>query len=184
MEALEYDKLSEAKDLRAASFSAKQAESIVGTVSRAMRINQQIARDLASLKARVDNDMATKADLERFATKADLERFATKADLEGFATKADLERFATKADLERFATKADLEGFATKADLEGFATKSDFRDLRSDTRDGLTELRSEMLQGFGRLHRMLVSGMVSMSILMAAVAAGIATVASLIIQIR
>ena len=175
MEALEYDKLSEAKDLRAASFSAKQAKSIVGTVSRAMRINQQIARDLASLKARVDNDMATKADLERFATKADLERFATKADLEGFATKADL---------ERFATKADLEGFATKADLEGFATKSDFRDLRSDTRDGLTELRSEMLQGFGRLHRMLVSGMVSMSILMAAVAAGIATVASLIIQIR
>ena len=130
MEALEYDKLSEAKDLRAASFSAKQAESIVGTVSRAMRINQQIARDLASLKARVDNDMATKADLERFAT------------------------------------------------------KSDFRDLRADTRDGLTELRSEMLQGFGRLHRMLVSGMVSMSILMAAVAAGIATVATLIIQIR
>ena len=157
MEALEYDKLSEAKDLRAASFSAKQAESIVGTVSRAMRINQQIARDLASLKARVDNDMATKTDLERFAT---------------------------KADLEGFATKADLEGSATKADLEGFATKSDFRDLRSDTRDGLTELRSEMLQGFGRLHRMLVSGMVSMSILMAAVAAGIATVASLIIQIR
>ena len=166
MEALEYDKLSEAKDLRAASFSTKQAESIVGTVSRAMRINQQIARDLASLKARVDNDMATKADLEKFATKADLEGFATKADLEGFAT------------------KADLEGFATKADLEGFATKSDLRDLRSDTRDDLTELRSEMLKGFGRLHRMLVSGIVSMSILMAAVAAGIATVASLIIQIR
>ena len=139
MEALEYDKLSEAKDLRAASFSTKQAESIVGTVSRAMRINQQIARDLASLKARVDNDMATKADLEKFAT---------------------------------------------KADLEGFATKSDLRDLRSDTRDDLTELRSEMLKGFGRLHRMLVSGIVSMSILMAAVAAGIATVASLIIQIR
>ena len=157
MEALEYDKLSEAKDLRAASFSTKQAESIVGTVSRAMRINQQIARDLASLKARVDNDMATKADLEKFAT---------------------------KADLEGFATKADLEGFAIKADLEGFATKSDLRDFRSDTRDFLTELRSEMLQGFGRLNRMLVSGIVSMSILMAAVAAGIATVASLIIQIR
>jgi len=54
------------------------------------------------------DELATKADLERFATKADFERFATKADLERFATKADLERFATKADLERFATKADL----------------------------------------------------------------------------
>ena len=157
MEALEYDTLSEVKDLRAARFSARQAESIVGTVSRAMRINQQIARDLASLKARVDNDMATKADLERFAT---------------------------KTDLERFATKTDLERFATKTDLEGFPTKSDVRDLRSDTRDNLTELRSEMLQGFARLHRMLVSGIISLSILMAAVAAGIATVASLIIQIR
>jgi hypothetical protein len=45
---------------------------------------------------------------DELATKADLERFATKADFELFATKADLERFATKADLERFATKADL----------------------------------------------------------------------------
>jgi len=45
------------------------------------------------------NELATRADLERFATKEDLERFATKADLERFATKEDLERFATRADL-------------------------------------------------------------------------------------
>jgi hypothetical protein len=67
------------------------------------------------------NELATKADLERFATKADLDRFATKV----FATKEDLERFATKEDLERFATKADLERFASKSDL--VATRDELR---------------------------------------------------------
>jgi hypothetical protein len=61
------------------------------------------------------NELATKADLDRFATKADLERFATKADLDRFATKADLDRFATKADLEPFASKSDL--VATRDEL-------------------------------------------------------------------
>ena len=75
------------------------------------------------------SDLATKADLERFATRKDLERFATKEDLRRFATKEDLLKFATKADLERFATKADLERFATKADLERFATKEDLERL-------------------------------------------------------
>ena len=78
------------------------------------------------------DELATKADLERFATKADFERFATKADLERFATKADLERFATKVDLELFAIKADLERFATKADLERFATKADLAELKAE----------------------------------------------------
>jgi hypothetical protein len=61
------------------------------------------------------NELATKADLDRFATKEDLERFATKEDLERFATKEDLERFATKADLEPFASKSDL--VATRDEL-------------------------------------------------------------------
>ena len=75
------------------------------------------------------SDLATKADLGRFATREDLDRFATKKDLERFATKAELERFATKEDLKRFATKEDLERltlkFATKEDLKSYPTREE-----------------------------------------------------------
>ena len=75
------------------------------------------------------SDLATKADLGRFATRKDLDRFATRKDLERFATKAELERFATKEDLKRFATREDLERltlkFATKEDLKSYPTREE-----------------------------------------------------------
>ena len=86
MEELAYDTLSEAKELEEAGFSGQQAEAIVGTVNRAMAFNEQVARDLAAIKARIDNEMVTRADLENFATKDDLKNFATKADLAGLRT--------------------------------------------------------------------------------------------------
>ena len=51
-----------------------------------MAFNEQVARDLAAIKARIDNEMVTRADLENFATKDDLKNFATKADLAGLRT--------------------------------------------------------------------------------------------------
>ena len=86
MEELAYDTLSEAKELKQAGFSGQQAEAIVGTVNRAMAFNEQVARDLAAIKARINNEMVTRADLENFATKDDLKDFATKADLAGLRT--------------------------------------------------------------------------------------------------
>ncbi len=73
-------------ELKAAGFSGSQAEAIVGTVNRAMAINEQIARDLAAVKARVDNEMVTRADLKNFATKDDLKHFATKLDFADLRT--------------------------------------------------------------------------------------------------
>ena len=86
MEELAYDTLSEARELEEAGFSGKQAEAIVGTVNRAMVSNEQVARDLAAIKVRIENEMVTRADLENFATKDDLKNFATKADLADLRT--------------------------------------------------------------------------------------------------
>ena len=86
MEELAYDTLSEAKGLKEAGFSGQQAEAIVGTINRAMAFNEQVARDLAAIKARIDNEMVTRADLENFATKDDLKNFATKADMADLRT--------------------------------------------------------------------------------------------------
>ncbi len=57
----------------------------------------------------VKENVAMKADFDRFATKDDLQNFATKDDLQNFATKDDLQNFATKDDFDRFATKEDLQ---------------------------------------------------------------------------
>lgn len=122
MEELAYDKLSEAKELKQAGFSGQQAEAIVGTVNRAMAFNEQVARDLAAIKARIDNEMVTRADLENFATKAELGRFATKDDLKNLATKDDLKNCATKADLAGLRTEM-VEGFgAIREDLKDAIT--------------------------------------------------------------
>lgn len=86
MEELAYDTLSEAKELEAAGFSGSQAQAIVGTVSRSMVISERIARDVAAIKDRIDNEMVTRADLENFATKDDLKNFATKVDLANLRT--------------------------------------------------------------------------------------------------
>ncbi len=110
MEELAYDTLSEAKELEASGFSGRQAEAIVGTVSRATAINEQIAGDLKAIRSRTDaitvridaikeriyNEMVTRADLENFATKDDIKNFATKDDLKNFATKVDLAELRTE----------------------------------------------------------------------------------------
>ena len=83
------------KALCHAGFDDTQAEAVVEQINEA-----------------VNENVATKTDLDRFATKEDFERFATKEDLERFATRDDLTRFATKDDLERWADK-----FATKEDV-------------------------------------------------------------------
>lgn len=95
------------KALCHAGFDDAQAEAVVEQINDA-----------------VNDNVATKSDLDRFATKEDLERFATKEDLERFVTKEYLERWGAK-----FATKEDLEPFVTKDYLElwgaKFATKED-----------------------------------------------------------
>ena len=100
------------KALCHAGFDDAQAEAVVEQINDA-----------------VNDNVATKTDLDRFATKEDFERFATKDDLQRFATKDDLQRFATKDDLKDFATKTDLEPFVTKDYLElwgaKYATKED-----------------------------------------------------------
>ncbi|MCY4012560.1 MAG: hypothetical protein OXG82_07590 [Gammaproteobacteria bacterium] len=74
------------KALCHAGFDDAQAEAVVEQISDA-----------------VNDNVATKTDLDRFATKEDLERFATKEDLERFVTKDYLELWGAK-----FATKEDL----------------------------------------------------------------------------
>ena len=109
MEELAYDTLSEAKELEAAGFSGSQAHAIVGTVSRSMEISERIARDLGAIKARIDNELVTRSDLENFATKADLKNFATKDDVKNFVTKEALADFRTEM-VEGFgALRAELK---------------------------------------------------------------------------
>ena len=80
---------------------------------------------------KLQNILATKEDLRKFATKKDLERFATKKDLRKFATKKDLERFATKKDLDERTTKLLREIFSTREDLKIFKeeVRKSFSDL-------------------------------------------------------
>ena len=74
------------KGLCHAGFDDTQAEAVVEQINEA-----------------VNENVATKTDLDRFATKEDFERFATRDDLTRFATKNDLERWADK-----FATREDV----------------------------------------------------------------------------
>ena len=83
------------KALCHAGFDDAQAEAVVEQINDA-----------------VNDNVATKTDLDRFATKEDFERFATKDDLKDFATKTDLEPFVTKDYLELWGAK-----YATKEDL-------------------------------------------------------------------
>ena len=90
------------KALCHAGFDDAQAEAVVEQINDA-----------------INDNVATKTDLDRFATKEDFERFATKEHLEVWGSK-----FATKDDLELWAAK-----FATKNDLQRFATKDDLAKL-------------------------------------------------------
>ena len=114
------------KALCHAGFDDAQAEAVVEQINDA-----------------VNDNVATKTDLDRFATKEDFERFATKDNLQPFATKDDLKGFATKADLELWVAK-----FATKEDLQPFVTK-DYRELwgaKSATKEDLAKQNATMLR--------------------------------------
>ena len=133
MEELAYDTLSEAKELEEAGFGGKQAEAIVGTVNRAMAINEQVARDLGAIKVRIDQDLgAIKARIDR-----DLGAIKARIDNE-MVTRADLENFATKDDLTHFATKADLADLRTDM-VEGFGA------IREDVKDAITRVYRSMM---------------------------------------
>ncbi|MCY4477066.1 MAG: hypothetical protein OXC70_03630 [Gammaproteobacteria bacterium] len=162
MEELAYDTLSEAKELEAAGFSGRQAEAIVGTVSRAAAINEQIAGDLIAITARTDA-ITVKVDaitgqIDAIKARIDNE-MVTRADLKNFATKDDLKNFATKDDLKNFATKDDLKNFATKDDLENFVTKLELAELRTEMVEGFGALRVEMRECVAGLHRTIVLAM-------------------------
>ena len=131
------------KALCHAGFDDAQAEAVVEQINDA-----------------VNENVATKSDLERVATKDDLARFATKDDLERFATKEDLERFATKKELERFATKEELAAavapLATKEELAAavapLATKEELRIFKEEMRQALSEVptKAEMHEAIDR----------------------------------
>ena len=84
--------------------------------------NSQAEAVVEQINGAVNENVATKFDLERFATKEDLQRFATKEDLAEL--RDEVRRCATKEELaelrdevRRCATKEDLQQFATKEDL-------------------------------------------------------------------
>ena len=120
------------KALCHAGFDDAQAEAVVEQINDA-----------------INENVATKTDLDQFATKEDFKRFATKDDLQRVADDIkrvadDLQRFATKDDLQRFATIDDLQRFATKDDLLRFATKDDL--LRFATKEDLAKQNGAMLR--------------------------------------
>ncbi len=134
MEELAYDTLSEAKELEAAGFSGRQAEAIVGTVSRAAAINEQIAGDLIAIRARTD---------------------AITVQVDAIKERIDNE-MVTRADLENFATKDDLKNFATKDDLKNFATKVDLADLRTEMAAGFGALSTELQKCMKSVYRNMI----------------------------
>ena len=144
MEELAYDTLSEAKELEAAGFSGRQAEAIVGTVSRAAAINEQIAGDLIAITARTD----------AITVKVD----AITGQIDAIKARIDNE-MVTRADLKNFATKDDLKNFATKDDLENFVTKLELAELRTEMVEGFGALRVEMRECVAGLHRTIVLAM-------------------------
>ena len=153
MEELAYDTLTEAKQLEAAGFDGRQAEAIVGTVSRAAAINEQMAGDLIAIRSRTDA-IAARTDaitvqVDAIAARTDaitvqVDAITARTDAITVQVDAIKERIdnemVTRSDLVNFATKDDLKNFATKDDLKNFATKVD-----------LAELRTEMAEGFGAL---------------------------------
>ena len=119
------------KALSSAGFDNAQAEAVVDQISGAVNENVATKTDVERLATREE----LRDEVVRLATKADLERFATKEELRQevaeLATKTDLERFATKEELRQnvaeLATKTDLERFATKEDLSTTAEKFELR---------------------------------------------------------
>jgi hypothetical protein len=90
-------------------------------------LGSEAARTLMAALEGVPDDVARRADLDRFATKDDLERFATKEDLaralENYPTRAELKAELAQA-LANYPTKAELKAELAQA-LTNYPTKDD-----------------------------------------------------------
>ena len=147
MEELAYDTLSEAKELEAAGFSGRQAEAIVGTVSRATAINEQIAGDLIAIRSRTD---AITARTDAITVQLD----AVTVQVDAITVQVD----AITVQVDAIKERIDNE-MVTRADLENFATKLELAELRTEMVEGFGALRVEMRECVAGLHRTIVLAM-------------------------
>ena len=111
------------KALKSSGFNEKQAESVVETIDKAVNETVATKTDLALLAAK----MATKDDLKALATKDELKTLKKTVEgiQENMATKSDLEVQGAKIEALRKTVEGIQENMATKSDLEVQGTKID-----------------------------------------------------------
>lgn len=90
----------------------------------------QLSQRIDSLEHRIDTQVVSKDDLNRFATKEDLKRLATKEDLKRFATKDDLASLESRMDT-KLDTLADMIA-ALGAKMDDFQKERIHRDEFQD----------------------------------------------------
>jgi hypothetical protein len=157
MSALAFDTLKAAKALREAGFGEAQAEAVVATVSGA-----------------INDNLATKADLQNLATKAELQ--LVRADLH------DLDQRMTAGfhDLDQRMTAGfrDLDQRMTAGEtgLEQRMTAG-FRDLEQRMTAGETGLEQRMTAGFRELEQRMT---IKLGAMIAAAAGFVAVVQRLV----
>ena len=154
MEELAYDTLSEAKELESAGFSGRQAEAIVGTISRATAINEQMAGDLIAIRARTD---AITARTDAITVQVDaitVQVDAITVQVDAITVRID----AITVRIDAIKERIDNE-MVTRADLENFATKLELAELRTEMAEGFGALRAEMQECVAGLNRTIVLAM-------------------------
>ena len=154
MEELAYDTLSEAKELESAGFSGRQAEAIVGTISRATAINEQMAGDLIAIRARTDaitaRTDAITVQVDAITVRID----AITVQVDAITVRID----AITVRIDAIKERIDNE-MVTRADLENFATKLELAELRTEMAEGFGALRAEMQECVAGLNRTIVLAM-------------------------
>ena len=154
MEELAYDTLSEAKELESAGFSGRQAEAIVGTISRATAINEQMAGDLIAIRARTDaitaRTDAITVQVDAITVRID----AITVQVDAITVRID----AITGRIDAIKERIDNE-MVTRADLENFATKLELAELRTEMAEGFGALRAEMQECVAGLNRTIVLAM-------------------------
>ena len=154
MEELAYDTLSEAKELESAGFSGRQAEAIVGTISRATAINEQMAGDLIAIRARTDA-ITARTDAITVQVNAITVRIdAITVQVDAITVRID----AITGRIDAIKERIDNE-MVTRADLENFATKLELAELRTEMAEGFGALRAEMQECVAGLNRTIVLAM-------------------------
>ena len=168
MEELAYDTLSEAKELESAGFSGRQAEAIVGTISRATAINEQMAGDLIAIRARTD---AITARTDAITVQVDaitvrIDAITVQVDaitvrIDAITVQVDaitVQVDAITVRIDAIKERIDNE-MVTRADLENFATKLELAELRTEMAEGFGALRAEMQECVAGLNRTIVLAM-------------------------